>query len=105
MLRRCSAGSWVTDGRRPRGRRLVRAARGNAVTITESQAPLAQLAEQRTLNPRVRGSSPWRRTCENLPRQHTAVERVVEQTAPAALRWPHAAPRDRSHRATAERLL
>src|SRR6185437_9106479 len=25
-------------------------------------APLAQLAEQRTLNPRVRGSSPWRRT-------------------------------------------
>src|SRR5215472_8003 len=27
-----------------------------------SLAPLAQLAEQRTLNPRVRGSSPWRRT-------------------------------------------
>ena len=26
------------------------------------RAPLAQLAEQRTLNPRVRGSSPWRRT-------------------------------------------
>src|SRR5256884_8579571 len=27
-----------------------------------ANAPLAQLAEQRTLNPRVRGSSPWRRT-------------------------------------------
>ncbi len=25
-------------------------------------APLAQLVEQRTLNPRVQGSSPWRRT-------------------------------------------
>src|SRR5262249_58402990 len=34
----------------------------DAVTITGLQAPLAQLAEQRTLNPRVRGSSPWRRT-------------------------------------------
>src|SRR5215472_3233025 len=29
-------------------------------------APLAQLAEQRTLNPRVRGSSPWRRTRAEL---------------------------------------
>ena len=29
-------------------------------------APLAQLAEQRTLNPRVRGSSPWRRTRTDL---------------------------------------
>ena len=29
-------------------------------------APLAQLAEQRTLNPRVRGSSPWRRTRSGL---------------------------------------
>jgi hypothetical protein len=29
-------------------------------------APLAQLAEQRTLNPRVRGSSPWRRTRSDL---------------------------------------
>ena len=28
------------------------------------RAPLAQLAEQRTLNPRVRGSSPWRRTVD-----------------------------------------
>src|SRR5271169_3042366 len=31
-----------------------------------SDAPLAQLAEQRTLNPRVRGSSPWRRTGTDL---------------------------------------
>ena len=60
---------------------------------------------ERTLNPRVRGPSPWRRTCENLPGWHTAVERVVERTALAALRWPHAAPQDRSHRATAERLF
>src|SRR5689334_4469769 len=33
-----------------------------ADTISQVSAPLAQLAEQRTLNPRVRGSSPWRRT-------------------------------------------
>ena len=31
-------------------------------------APLAQLAEQLTLNQRVRGSSPWRRTYPALPR-------------------------------------
>src|SRR5581483_2957952 len=31
-----------------------------------NRAPLAQLAEQRTLNPRVRGSSPWRRTLPDL---------------------------------------
>ena len=31
--------------------------------LTEHHAPLAQLAEQRTLNPRVVGSSPTRRTC------------------------------------------
>src|SRR5262249_55561709 len=31
-----------------------------------ANAPLAQLAEQRTLNPRVRGSSPWRRTRTDL---------------------------------------
>ena len=30
--------------------------------VAKRHAPLAQLAEQRTLNPRVRGSSPWRRT-------------------------------------------
>ena len=32
------------------------------VSAVANRAPLAQLAEQRTLNPRVRGSSPWRRT-------------------------------------------
>jgi hypothetical protein len=38
-----------------------------AATITGVLlAPLAQLAEQRTLNPRVRGSSPWRRTRSDL---------------------------------------
>src|ERR1700761_7401341 len=31
-------------------------------TIAQVHAPLAQLAEQQTLNLRVRGSSPWRRT-------------------------------------------
>src|SRR6202012_4952847 len=30
--------------------------------MSRHQAPLAQLAEQQTLNLRVRGSSPWRRT-------------------------------------------
>src|SRR5258707_14465663 len=37
-----------------------------AGSIAEVLAPLAQLAEQRTLNPRVRGSSPWRRTRPDL---------------------------------------
>src|SRR5579872_2415992 len=36
-----------------------------------SDAPLAQLAEQRTLNPRVRGSSPWRRTRTDLGFYHS----------------------------------
>src|SRR5450432_3692255 len=31
-----------------------------------AHAPLAQLAEQQTLNLRVRGSSPWRRTMSDL---------------------------------------
>jgi hypothetical protein len=31
-------------------------------------APLAQLAEQLTLNQRVRGSSPWRRTNVVIPK-------------------------------------
>src|SRR2546430_15271231 len=34
----------------------------HAMVSDVANAPLAQLAEQRTLNPRVRGSSPWRRT-------------------------------------------
>src|SRR5262249_7469606 len=44
----------------------VTAGSADTVTITGLQAPLAQLAEQRTLNPRVRGSSPWRRTRADL---------------------------------------
>ena len=32
---------------------------------TQGYALLAQLVEQRTLNPRVQGSSPWRCTREN----------------------------------------
>ena len=34
--------------------------------LTRHHAPLAQLAEQQTLNLRVRGSSPWRRTYPEL---------------------------------------
>src|SRR5262245_45246463 len=71
--RRSWAGSSAADGLRqarpavPRGRvgpgpLAVTTGGLDAVTITGLQAPLAQLAEQRTLNPRVRGSSPWRRT-------------------------------------------
>ena len=45
----------------------IRHAPAIAATITAfPDAPLAQLAEQRTLNPRVRGSSPWRRTRTDL---------------------------------------
>ena len=45
------------------GRKAVRL---DSYCLTRHQAPLAQLAEQRTLNPRVRGSSPWRRTRPDL---------------------------------------
>src|SRR5690606_10818957 len=39
---------------------------GRRATVAPvASAPLAQLAEQRTLNPRVRGSSPWRRTARS----------------------------------------
>jgi hypothetical protein len=44
----------------------IRMGRRSLLTSGCSQAPLAQLAEQRTLNPRVRGSSPWRRTRSDL---------------------------------------
>jgi hypothetical protein len=56
----------ATARRRGRGWPTVTAAGSDAVTITGLLAPLAQLAEQRTLNPRVRGSSPWRRTRPDL---------------------------------------
>ena len=55
-------------------------------------APLAQLAEQRTLNPRVRGSSPWRRTRSDLreSRRVTAFRRVPQYVPHA---WPGKAER------------
>src|ERR1700733_7925949 len=46
------------DGRPSR----IRPAREVALVSLRCRAPLAQLAEQQTLNLRVRGSSPWRRT-------------------------------------------
>ena len=47
----------------PRSTRPIRGSARSLLTSGRCQrAPLAQLAEQRTLNPRVRGSSPWRRT-------------------------------------------
>src|SRR6202034_1277839 len=48
-----------------RGRPIL----GNIWSV--ASAPLAQLAEQRTLNPRVRGSSPWRRTRPDLGFLHS----------------------------------
>src|ERR1700689_1980350 len=59
-----------TPGRPVGGR--PRLARGGDCCYYHSvlQAPLAQLAEQRTLNPRVRGSSPWRRTRADLGVYH-----------------------------------
>jgi hypothetical protein len=47
------------------GQAIREAGRGLA-SIPEVRAPLAQLAEQQTLNLRVRGSSPWRRTHSDL---------------------------------------
>src|SRR5690242_10683737 len=58
-------------------------------------APLAQLAEQRTLNPRVRGSSPWRRTRTDLPLSsgvHLIADHVRGR-AETRMRPPKCAPR------------
>ena len=44
----------------------IRAVGGALLLSLKFQAPLAQLAEQQTLNLRVRGSSPWRRTRKDL---------------------------------------
>jgi hypothetical protein len=50
-------------------------------------APLAQLAEQLTLNQRVRGSSPWRRTLPDLrfrlKAHHVVVPRLVATATPS----------------------
>ena len=57
----------TADGRSPPGgRRDSQCAAGCCYDHSVLNAPLAQLAEQRTLNPRVRGSSPWRRTRTDL---------------------------------------
>jgi hypothetical protein len=59
----------AAPGRRqpPRDAHPIRRSGRSLLTSGRCQrAPLAQLAEQRTLNPRVRGSSPWRRTCDDL---------------------------------------
>src|ERR1700761_927222 len=45
----------------------IRASGRGLATIAQGHAPLAQFAEQQTLNLRVRGSSPWRRTCSHRP--------------------------------------
>src|ERR1019366_3397419 len=49
-------------------------------------APLAQLAEQQTLNLRVRGSSPWRRT-------HSELELCLFRFPCEGRFWPVVAPR------------
>src|ERR1700743_898552 len=54
-----TAGMLAYGAIRARGRGLA--------TIAQVHAPLAQLAEQQTLNLRVRGSSPWRRTRSHRP--------------------------------------
>ena len=65
-------------------------------TIAESQAPLAQLAEQRTLNPRVRGSSPWRRTRNDLGFHcsRSFCVSVLSLFAVLTSMGPHRIPRD-----------
>src|SRR5215469_1735514 len=75
----------------------------DAVTIWNHFAPLAQLAEQRTLNPRVRGSSPWRRTRNFSIRSPTLAggldeviagddEHVQRRRPPMRHRWLNADP-------------
>ena len=64
----------VAGGRRqpPRNACPIRGSGRSLLTSGRCQrAPLAQLAEQRTLNPRVRGSSPWRRTRSDLEFYHS----------------------------------
>ena len=63
------------------GRLLLRSQRSNA--------PLAQLAEQRTLNPRVRGSSPWRRTRSDLGFYHLRAYVMILCGAGLRPSWGH----------------
>src|ERR1700734_1428727 len=73
------------DGRPSR----IRPAREVALVSLRCPAPLAQLAEQQTLNLRVRGSSPWRRTRSDLgflrvfdPNSRGVSDRFVPLVAP-----------------------
>jgi hypothetical protein len=67
LSRRVPAGSGRGPMTAARDTRPIRRSRRSLLTSGRCQrAPLAQLAEQRTLNPRVRGSSPWRRTRTDL---------------------------------------
>jgi hypothetical protein len=62
----------TADGRSPPGgRRDSQWSAGCCYDQSVLNAPLAQLAEQRTLNPRVRGSSPWRRTRKSPGQSHS----------------------------------
>jgi hypothetical protein len=62
----------TADGRSPPGgRRDSQWPAGSCYDHSVLNAPLAQLAEQRTLNPRVRGSSPWRRTRKSPGQSHS----------------------------------
>ena len=64
-LRQAAEGT-VPDG--SQGNPTENPAAGAVLTLLRARrrasAPLAQLAEQLTLNQRVRGSSPWRRTIQ-----------------------------------------
>ncbi len=62
---RCYTESNTGGAHARHGQAIREAGRGLAI-ISEVRAPLAQLAEQQTLNLRVRGSSPWRRTHSDL---------------------------------------
>jgi hypothetical protein len=86
LARDVSAGSRAAPRENGQDTRPIRRAARSLLTSGRCQrAPLAQLAEQRTLNPRVRGSSPWRRTRSDLgfyhPRSFFCV-RFVPMAAP-----------------------
>jgi hypothetical protein len=67
LQRRVPAGSGRGRRQPPRSTCPIRRSVRSLLASGRCQrAPLAQLAEQRTLNPRVRGSSPWRRTRSDL---------------------------------------
>src|SRR5437763_16822848 len=77
----------------------------NCRSDNEFSRGASSTVEQRTFNPWVQGSSPWRPTSANRIPEATAVERVVERAALPELPWPHATRRYRSHRATAEWVI